>query len=91
MRPSGEWPDGSKGNLDRDSWRDLERLAADIAEDSPGYAAAFVRRVREHAQSLDAFTLHGSPPSAGGASTTPTRAARLSHPSLGRPEPLDLK
>jgi hypothetical protein len=28
------------------AWRDLERIADYIAEDSPGYAAAFVRRVR---------------------------------------------
>ena len=31
------------------AWRDLERSAESIAADSPVYAAAFVRRVREHA------------------------------------------
>lgn len=35
------------------AWRDLERIADYIAEDSPGYAAAFVRRVRDHARSLE--------------------------------------
>jgi plasmid stabilization system protein ParE len=39
------------------AWRDLERSADYIAEDSPGYAAAFVLRVREHAQSLNELTL----------------------------------
>ncbi len=28
------------------AWRDLERSADYIAEDSPGYAAPFVRRIR---------------------------------------------
>jgi toxin ParE1/3/4 len=41
------------------AWRDLERSADYIAEDSPGYAAAFVERVREHARSLDELTLRG--------------------------------
>lgn len=41
------------------AWHDLERSADYIAEDSPGYAAAFVRRVREHARSLDEVTLRG--------------------------------
>jgi toxin ParE1/3/4 len=34
------------------AWRDLARIADHIAEDSPGYAAAFVRRVRDRSQSL---------------------------------------
>jgi toxin ParE1/3/4 len=41
------------------AWRDLERSADYIAEDSPGYAAAFTLRVRDHAQSLDELTLRG--------------------------------
>src|SRR5260370_29912335 len=41
------------------AWRDLERSADYIAEDSPGYAAAFVERVREHARSLDELTFRG--------------------------------
>ena len=34
------------------AWRDLEGIADHIAEDSPGYAAAFVRRVRDRSRSL---------------------------------------
>jgi toxin ParE1/3/4 len=41
------------------AWRDLERSADYIAEDSPGYAAAFVERVLEHARSLDELTFRG--------------------------------
>jgi addiction module RelE/StbE family toxin len=41
------------------AWRDLERLADYIAEDSPGYAAAFVRRVRDHARSLEEMAERG--------------------------------
>lgn len=41
------------------AWRDLERSANYIAEDSPGYAAAFVLRIRESARSLDDLTLRG--------------------------------
>jgi plasmid stabilization system protein ParE len=41
------------------AWRDLERSADYIAEDSPGYAAAFVLRIRESARSLDELTLRG--------------------------------
>jgi hypothetical protein len=41
------------------AWRDLERSADYIAEDSPGYAAAFVERVREQARSLDELTHRG--------------------------------
>jgi len=41
------------------AWRDLEHTADYIAEDSPGYAAAFVRRIREHARSLNELGLRG--------------------------------
>jgi toxin ParE1/3/4 len=41
------------------AWRDLERSADYIAENSPGYAAAFVRNIRENARSLDVLTLRG--------------------------------
>jgi toxin ParE1/3/4 len=41
------------------AWRDLEHTADHIAEDSPGYAAAFVRRIRDHARSLDDLALRG--------------------------------
>jgi toxin ParE1/3/4 len=41
------------------AWRDLERIADYIAEDSPGYAAAFVRRVRDRARSLDEMAERG--------------------------------
>jgi toxin ParE1/3/4 len=41
------------------AWRDLEHTADYIAEDSPGYAAAFVRRIREHARTLDEMALRG--------------------------------
>jgi toxin ParE1/3/4 len=41
------------------AWRDLERIADYIAEDSPGYAAAFVRRVRDHARSLEEMAERG--------------------------------
>jgi toxin ParE1/3/4 len=41
------------------AWRDLKRSADYIAEDSPGYAAALVLRVREQARSLDELTLRG--------------------------------
>ena len=41
------------------AWRDLEQTADHIALDSPGYAAAFVRRVRDHARSLDELALRG--------------------------------
>jgi plasmid stabilization system protein ParE len=34
------------------AWRDLERIADYIAEDSPGYAASFVRHIRVRARSL---------------------------------------
>lgn len=41
------------------AWRDLERIAEYIAEDSPGYAAAFVRRVRDRARSLEELAERG--------------------------------
>ena len=41
------------------AWRDLEQTADYIAEDSPGYAAAFVERIDEKAESLDEFALRG--------------------------------
>ena len=41
------------------AWRDLERIADYIAEDSPGYAAAFVRRVRDHARSPEEMAERG--------------------------------
>lgn len=41
------------------AWRDLERIADYIAEDSPGYAAAFVRRIRDHARSLEEMAERG--------------------------------
>ena len=39
------------------AWRDLERTADYIAESSPGYASAFVERIRERARSLADLTL----------------------------------
>jgi len=41
------------------AWRDLERVAEHIAEDSPGYAAAVVRRIRDRARSLDELAERG--------------------------------
>jgi toxin ParE1/3/4 len=41
------------------AWRDLERIADYIAEDSPGYAAAFVRDVRDRARSLEEMAERG--------------------------------
>jgi plasmid stabilization system protein ParE len=41
------------------AWRDLERIAEYIAEDSPGYAAALVRRVRDRARSLEGMANRG--------------------------------
>lgn len=41
------------------AWRDLERIADYIADDSPGYAAAFVRRVRDRSRSLDELSERG--------------------------------
>ncbi len=41
------------------AWRDLERIADYIAEDSPGYAAALVRDVRDRARSLEEMAERG--------------------------------
>jgi plasmid stabilization system protein ParE len=41
------------------AWRDLERIADYIAEDSPGYAAAFVRRVWDRSRSLETLAERG--------------------------------
>ncbi len=41
------------------AWRDLELIADSIAEDSPGYAAAFVERIRGQARSLDDLSFRG--------------------------------
>lgn len=41
------------------AWRDLERIADYIAEDSPGYAAALVRRIRDRARSLEEMAERG--------------------------------
>jgi len=41
------------------AWRDLERVADYLAEDSPAYAAALVRRVRDAARSLTEMPKRG--------------------------------
>ena len=41
------------------AWRDLERVAEYIAEDSPSYAAGFVRQLRDRAGSLDEMAARG--------------------------------
>lgn len=41
------------------AWRDLERIADYIAEDSPGYAAALVRSIRDRARSLEEMAERG--------------------------------
>lgn len=41
------------------AWRDLELAADYIAEESPGYAAALVRRVRDRARSLEEMPERG--------------------------------
>jgi len=41
------------------AWRDLERIADYVAEDSPGYAATLVRDVRDLARSLGELTERG--------------------------------
>lgn len=41
------------------AWRDLERIADHIAEDSPGYAAALVRHIRDQARSLEEMAERG--------------------------------
>jgi hypothetical protein len=42
------------------AWSDLQEAADYIAEDSPGYAAAFVAEVRDAARSLDAISVCGA-------------------------------
>lgn len=41
------------------AWRDLQRIADYIAEDSPGYAAALVRTIRDRARSLEELAARG--------------------------------
>lgn len=41
------------------AWRDLQHIADYIAEDSPGYAAAVVRDVRDRARSLEEMAERG--------------------------------
>lgn len=41
------------------AWRDLEHVADYIAEDSPGYAAALVRQIRDQARSLEEMAERG--------------------------------
>jgi toxin ParE1/3/4 len=41
------------------AWRDLERIADYIAEDSPGYAASLARQIRDQARSLDEMAERG--------------------------------
>jgi toxin ParE1/3/4 len=41
------------------AWRDLERVADYVAEDSPSYAAALVRRIRDRARSLEELADRG--------------------------------
>lgn len=41
------------------AWRDLERIADYIAEDSPGYAATLVRQIRDRARSLEEMAERG--------------------------------
>lgn len=41
------------------AWRDLERIADYVAEDSPSYAAALVRRIRGCARSLEELAERG--------------------------------
>jgi plasmid stabilization system protein ParE len=41
------------------AWRDLERAADHLAEDSPSYAAGLVRRIRERARSLEELAERG--------------------------------
>lgn len=43
----------------RTAWNDLAQVADYIAQDSPGYASAFVREVRDAARSLDEFSERG--------------------------------
>lgn len=41
------------------AWRDLEFIADYVAEDSPSYAGALVRRVRDRARSLEELAERG--------------------------------
>ncbi len=41
------------------AWIDLENIARYIAEDSPYYAASFVREIKEAARSLEHFAERG--------------------------------
>jgi len=41
------------------AWRDLERIGDYIAEDSRGYAAALLRRIRDRARSLEEMAERG--------------------------------
>jgi len=41
------------------AWRDLEHVANYIAEDSPGYTAALVRRIRDQARALEELSERG--------------------------------
>jgi plasmid stabilization system protein ParE len=41
------------------AWSDLDEAAQFIAKDSPNYAAAFVREVRDAARSLARFSQRG--------------------------------
>lgn len=41
------------------AWRDLDRVADHISEDSPGYAAALVRGIRDRARSLEELAERG--------------------------------
>jgi plasmid stabilization system protein ParE len=41
------------------AWRDLESTADHIAEDSPAYAASFVREIRDAARTLKEFPNRG--------------------------------
>jgi toxin ParE1/3/4 len=41
------------------AWHDLEQVADYIAQDSPHYAATFVREVRDAARSLSTFAERG--------------------------------
>jgi plasmid stabilization system protein ParE len=41
------------------AWRDLEAVADFIAQDSPYYAASFVRQIRLYARSLGRLSMRG--------------------------------
>lgn len=48
------------------AWSDVDAAARHIARDSPSYAAAFIRRVREAARSLRSLPERGTPVDEGG-------------------------